>query len=197
MKTKSILFISIITAIIFLSGNKGLGQCVEQSVTINNSNLLNVCTGYGTSCQVTIFLEQNGSDYIFNPVTLRKPDGGGDGITFASATYVSESMYTYTIPAGYLNQVGNWSLDYSTRSYCTNPINKTVPITVIGFTGNSIGSDEVICNGSGIPSLINNISLSSNSGYSIVWQYSDNGSSWNTISGATSSAHNYKQNNKV
>lgn len=197
MKTKSILILSIITAIIFLSGNKGLGQCVEQSVTINNSNLLNVCTGYGSSCQVTIFLEQNGSDYIFNPVTLRKPDGGGDGISFASATYVSESMYTYTIPAGYLNQVGNWSLDYSTKQSCTNPINKTVPITVVGFTGNTIGSDEVICNGSGIPSLINNISLSSNSGYSIVWQYSDNGSSWNTISGATSSTYQHTIINKT
>ena len=189
MKTKSVQILYIISTIILLSGNKGLGQCVEQSVTINNSNLLNVCAGYSSSCQVTIYLERNGSDYIFNPVTLRKPDGGGDGITIASATYVSESMYTYTISAGYLNQVGNWSLDYSTKSSCTYPINKTVPITVIGFSGNTIGSDEVICNGSGIPSPINNISLSSNSGYSIVWQYSDNGSSWNIISGATSSTY--------
>ena len=190
MKTKSILLLSIITAIIFSSVNKGLGQCVEQSVTINNSNLLNVCTGYVSSCLVTIFLEQNGSDNIFNPVQLKRPDGSiAIGISSASATRVNDGIWTYTIPGGYLNQVGNWQLNYSTKQSCTNPINKTVPITVYGFTGNTIGSDEIICNGLGIPSLINNISLSSNSGYSIVWQFSDNGSSWNTISSAMSTTY--------
>jgi Secretion system C-terminal sorting domain/Ig-like domain CHU_C associated len=190
MKTKNILIITIITAIIFLSGSKGLGQCVEQTVVIDGSNLLNICNGYTPSCLVTIYLEQDGSDYIFNPVQLKRPNGSvAIGISPASATYVSESIVTYTIDGGYFNIVGNWTLAYSTMSSCTNPINKTVPITVYGFTGNTIGSDQAICTGSGTPFPISNISLSSNSGYSIIWQYSDNGFSWNTITGATSTTY--------
>src|SRR5664280_920013 len=57
-------------------------------------------------------------------------------------------------------------------------------LRIVGVTGNSIGSDEVICNVGGTPQNISNTSLVSSS-YSVQWQNKNTSGSWTDISGAT------------
>jgi len=189
MKTKKIILFYLIVTLFSLSSYKVLGQCSQQEVYINNNSYyLQVCKDYGSSCIITIYFEYNSNiGYIFQPVVIKKPDGSfANVITIANSTYVSTNVRTYTIPSGYFNVVGDWTLNYSTKTNCTSSIDKKLTLKVVGFTGNTIESDEVICSGGGLPTKITNTALASNSTFSIIWKSSEDGITWINITGATS-----------
>jgi hypothetical protein len=192
MKKNKIILLFLFVTLLSLSGYNLHGQCVQQEVTINNQSSMQVCKNYGPSCTLTIYLEYSPTlGNIFRPVTVKRPDGSVDFvITMGNSTYVSPTMRTYIIAGGYFSIVGDYHLDYTTKmSDCVTSINRSLTINVYGFLTNSIGSNEVICSGGGLPSNIVNNGLSSNSAYSIVWQNSVDGSNWNTISGATADTY--------
>ncbi len=188
MKTKKVILFYLIVILFPLSSNKVLGQCSQQEVYINNSTYLQVCKDYGSSCLITIYLEYNSSTgYILQPVVIKRPDGSvATAITSGNCTYVNTSTRTYTLPSGYFNVVGDWTINYTTKTNCTNLIDEKLTLNIVGFTGNSIGSDEVICSGGGLPAKITNTALASNSTFSIIWESSEDGITWSNITGATS-----------
>ncbi|MBK7629130.1 MAG: hypothetical protein IPJ16_18365 [Bacteroidales bacterium] len=79
---------------------------------------------------------------------------------------------------------------YLSQDYCSgNSYMIGFDLKVVGTYSNSIGSNEVICNVGGTPQNIVDISLSSNSAYTINWQSKTGAGSWNSISGANSASY--------
>ena len=122
-----------------------------------------------------------------NAITVKRPDGSValviDPTDLSADSYWN---FSYVFPAGFFNVVGNWDFSYLSEDYC-NGSNYTASflVKVVGTYSNSIGSDEIICNVGGTPQNIINLSLTSNSAYTINWQSKTGAGSWNSISGAT------------
>ncbi|MBK7625584.1 MAG: hypothetical protein IPJ16_00025 [Bacteroidales bacterium] len=119
-----------------------------------------------------------------NPITVKRPDGSV-ALVIDPANLSAEGSwnFTYVFPAGFFNVVGNWSFSYLSQDYCSgNSYTIGFDLKVVGTYSNSIGSNEVICNVGGTPQNIVDISLSSNSAYTINWQSKTGAGSWNSIS---------------
>ncbi|MHC1705795.1 MAG: T9SS type A sorting domain-containing protein [Tenuifilaceae bacterium] len=159
-----------------------------------------VCVGYAStlsmSVQVQWFYEEdemgypNSGEYL-QPITVKKPDGTTVIIlTDANITSYGNPESVHVFPAGFFNQIGNWTFNYNVFDLCSGySSTASYQLKVVGFTSNSISSNELICNSGGTPANIANAGLSSNSAYNLVWQNKVGAGSWANISGASSDSY--------
>jgi plastocyanin len=185
--------------IVLLSNNYSFGQwctstsqgvedipsiCVNSASTTTlhgSNNWLYECDQYGWCDEY----------WWANAITVKRPDGSVALVIDPADLSADGSWnFTYVFPAGFFNVVGNWSVSYLSEDYCSgNSYTIGFYLKVVGTYSNSIGSNEVICNVGGTPQNIVDISLSSNSAYTINWQSKTGAGIWNSVSGANSASY--------
>jgi len=184
--------------IVLLSNNYSFGQwCYGNGQSLDNF-ASNICVNSG----VTLVGSPNYFDdcdewgwcdeyWWANDITVKRPDGS---VALVIGQWDLADFYsyhfTYTFPAGFFNVVGTWSFSCLSEDYCSSSsYTDEIYLKVVGTYSNSIGSNEIICNVGGTPQNIVNVSLTSNSAYTINWQSKTGAGSWNSISGATSTSY--------
>jgi len=185
--------------IILLSNNYSFGQsCNSSDQSIDTFTPICVNSGSTTTLNGTYNwfneCDQWGwcDEYWWaNPITVKRPDGSvALVISQWDLTEVNFWSYSYVFSAGFFNVVGNWTFSCLSEDYCSgSSYTGEVTLKVVGVYSNSIGSNEIICNVGGTPQNIANISLTSNSAYTVSWQNKTGAGSWNSISGATSASY--------
>ncbi|WP_421977255.1 DUF6443 domain-containing protein [Roseivirga seohaensis] len=137
------------------------------------------------------------SNFTCGSVTVTKYGNPMSGIAWywqTSSTGVSQSYSTASYPSRQITVPG--AQTYYLRAFDTDrslwssaaSVTFTVPQPL---SAGVIGGAASICTG-GDPALLTNVQVASGCNGTIVyqWEYSDNNSSWNVISGATSSTYN-------
>jgi len=184
--------------IVLLSNNYSFGQwCYGNGQSLDNF-ASNICVNSG----VTLVGSPNYFDdcdewgwcdeyWWANDITVKRPDGS---VALVIGQWDLADFYsyhfTYTFPAGFFNVVGTWSFSCLSEDYCSSSsYTGEIYLKVVGTYSNSIGSNEIICNVGGTPQNIVNVSLTSNSAYTINWQSKTGAGSWNSISGVASASY--------
>jgi hypothetical protein len=180
------------TILFLFLGNNSYCQCglIQENVVVL-SGATTFCANNSPVITINISLEyRTTTGYVFKNINVCRPDGSyAMVLTSSNTTYISDGMRQYIFSPGYFNIAGNWSLQYTTVQSCSGtPIGKSLTFTSIGITNNIIGSDEIICNGGGMPGQILNYGLLTNDplGISSFSWYSSPGG---LIVGATSSQY--------
>ncbi len=157
----------------------------------------NVCVNNSSPFRLDISLSYNNISDVYGwsdewwelmPITVKRPDGS-TALVIDYTNTITDGVWTgyYIFPSGFFNVVGNWKFSYLINDNCAGSSYTTEEILkVIGFTGNTIGSDEISCTGGATPANIINVSSASNSTYTNSWQSKIVSGSWTEISGASS-----------
>ncbi|HUX94383.1 MAG TPA: T9SS type A sorting domain-containing protein [Bacteroidales bacterium] len=185
--------------IILLSNSYSFGQwCNSSDQTIDSFTSICVNTGSTVTLRGNYGYFNDCDEYGWcdeywwaNPITVKRPDGSV-ALVIDQYDVIADGwwLFYYDFPAGFFNVVGNWTFSCLSEDYCSGDSHtEEVSLKVVGTYTNSISSNEVICNVGGTPQNIVNVSLSSNSAYTINWQNKTGAGSWNYISGATSASY--------
>ena len=191
-KSPKYLLYYFLTILFLFFGNNSYCQCgLVQEDLVVLSGATTFCANNSPVITINISLEyRTTTGYVFKNINVCRPDGSyAMVLTSSNTTYISDGMRQYIFSAGYFNIAGNWSLQYTTVQSCSGtPIGKSLTFTSIGMTDNIIGSDQIICNGGGVPGKILNYGLYTNDPLgvnSFSWYSSPGG----LIAGATSSEY--------
>ena len=180
------------TILFLFFGNNAYCQCglIQENVVVL-SGATTFCANNSPVITIDITLEyRTTTGYVFKDINVCLPDGSyAMVLTSSNTTYVSDAQRRYVFSAGYFNVAGTWSLSYRTVQSCSGtPISKSLTFTSTGITSNIIGSDQIICNGGGVPEKILNSGLYTNDPLGIN-NFSWYSSSGGLIAGATGSEY--------